>query len=376
MKKQITAVALMLLILSVSALFANSQDVSGMAKTNLRSANMYMGQKNYEKAQPMYEAVLEEYPNNLEALQNLGGIVYEVHNDYKRTYELYTQAIDAIDVLMGEYEAMKMEDEKAAKKFYKKYIQKAQLDEARENMIKLKASCWVKLYNIALNTYKEDKTQEALDLFVELDALAPDSVKTIAMIATSYSKMGDVTNELKYLELAFSKDTTDVKMATRIAGTYFEQKNYETAIKWFEKAMALDVEDINTAFNLALAYSKVDNNEKAYEYFLKVKDLEPTNAENYKNASVYADKLGKTDEALELLKQALEIDPEDTKNLQYLCVNLMRLERYEEVVTYAEKWYNADNSSKAAVQLLVAASVKLNDEPLRKKYTAILQGMK
>lgn len=376
MKKQITAVALMFLILSVSALFANSQDVSGMAKTNLRSANMYMGQKNYEKAQPKYEAVLAEYPKNLEALQNLGGIFYEVHNDYKQSYELYSQAIIVIDELMAEYEALKVEDAKAAKKYYKKYIKKQKLDQARENMIKLKASCWVKLYNIALNTYKEDKTQEALDLFIDLDALAPDSVKTIAMIATSYSKLGDTTNELKYLEIAFAKDTTDVKMATRIAGTYFEQKNYETAITWFEKAMVLDESDINTAFNLALAYSRVDNNEKAYEYFLKVKDLEPNNADNYKNASVYADKLGKTDEALNLLKQALEIDPEDTANLQYLCVNLMRLERYEEVVTYAEKWYNADNSSKAAVQLLVAAAVKLDNTTLRDKYTTILQGMK
>lgn len=375
MKKQIITLSLTVLLLCGGVIYGYSQDVAGMGKTNLRSANMYMGQKNYEKAQSFFEKVLEDYPDNINALRDLGGIYFQIEGDYQKSFDLYTRALEAIEAVYDEYHELESSDPKAAKKFKKKYIVKAKLEDTKELILKLRSSCWVKLYNVALTSYKEDKTQEALDQFKALLAIAPDSVKTISMLANTYAKMGDTENEMKYLILSYEKTPQDYKLVNRIAGTHFEQENYQDAIAWYLKAEQLKPQSIDPLFNIAVAYSKLKNDEKAYEYFIKVKDLEPGNADNYKNASVYADKLGKTTEALELLKQAIELDPDDTANLQYLCVNLMRQEKYEDVLTYAVKWYNADTTSKAAVQLIVAAASKLNDEPLRKKYTGILQKM-
>ncbi len=75
-----------------TSLLAVSQELSAQGKKNLRSANIHLGGERYEKAMPLYEEVLAENPNQIDALNNLAAIYYD-HNNRRTGSELYVKSV-------------------------------------------------------------------------------------------------------------------------------------------------------------------------------------------------------------------------------------------------------------------------------------------
>ncbi|MDO9578790.1 MAG: tetratricopeptide repeat protein [Candidatus Cloacimonadales bacterium] len=391
--KKVILTGLAILVIGSVSLFAASQDLTAEGNKNLRSANLHLREGRPEKALPFYELVLEDNSHNIEALNKMAGIYYDFNFDYKKAIAIYTNVLVEIDEVYAEYNTLMQTDEKAAKKFHKKYIKNIKLDDINERIPKLMQICWVKLFLDAQTDTQNDSLQSALDKFLYVLEIAPDSVKTLKMIAFVYSKMGDEVQSLNYMEKVAEKDTLDDIVRTQIGNTNFENGNYEAALKWYKAAAQINPESVDNYFNMALAYNKLKDQENTLISYEKVLKFEPDNLDalifaseiyeklgnkeqslayletalqQYKkilesdpdNIDVLAyssniyEKLGNMDESIKCLKKAVDLDPQNINWISYLTYTLTREKRYAEALVYAKKWLELVPNSEEAVNYI------------------------
>ena len=372
---KLTVIIAILVIISNYA-FSDPINLSGKSKTDFRSANMYANQKIFEKALPLYLSVLEENPDHIESLEKVAAIYFDVNHDYFKANEYYQKAIDSIKTLLAKYEELKKTDPGAAKKFYKKNIKKMKLDDKLKISEKFKISCWSHIFVDAKTKFDNKAYDDAIAELNKLLEIAPDSVKTMKLIAYSYREKGDNDSTLKYLQDAAKIDSTDTNVIDMIAGIYFTKKEFEKAAEWFKKEAALKPDNPDNYFNIGSCYFNLNDNENALKAYSKVVELDSTNIDAAINAYNSANKLKKDNEAVRFLKIVVDNDPNNKDNLSILCYKLFQMKKYDDVIIYAERWHNLDNSSKEAVQLVYQAATALGNKELEKKYAQILRGLK
>ncbi len=416
------------MILSAVILSAEGfQDLTSEGKKNLRSANMHLGGQRIEKALPLYLEVVEENPNNIEALKNVAGIYFDYKNDYYAASDYFERTILAIDKELAEYEKLISENPKKEKKYRKKM---EPLEEDRVNMVILKASCWSKLfvkaqtefllandfYNLQPQTLDltdqnnimtingmlkkimadtinvetlatEPVTVEAvsepfdnliaqsISEFEDLYEFAPDSVQTLKMLSYAYNVSKDDEKSLEYLIKVAELDKTDVLVRQQIANSFFSMGNFEEALQWFQSAAEIDPENTDSFFNMGVTLEKLKDTEGAFNAFAKVVELDPSNLDAILHASNLSAKIGKKDESIEYLKMAIELDPGNINYLSFISYSFYQAEEYEDCITYAKKWYEADNTAKEAAQLVYQSAKTLGNTELEKEYETILRDM-
>ncbi|MCK4653962.1 MAG: tetratricopeptide repeat protein [Candidatus Cloacimonetes bacterium] len=359
MKRTFKVMVIILVLSSFTCLLlGSSQNLTAEGKRNLRSAKMHLSGQRYEKALPLFEAVLDENPHHIEALESVAGIYYDVKKDYNNAQKYYTKTIEEINSIFAEYEDLKKTDEKAAGKFYKKNIKKEKLEDKLDQVTKLNSSCWTKMFLFAQELFDNEEIDKAIIQFEALYEIAPDSSKTLKMLAYAYNKKEDNEKSLEYMIRAAELDINDDIARTQIANTLYEKGEYEKSIEWYKKAAEINSQNIDNHFNMALAYSKLKNNEGAYEAFKKVVEINPDNLDAILNISNYAAKTGNIDESINYLKKAVEIDPENTDIISFLSYKLAQEKKYEELLKYAEIWHKLDPTSTEAQQLINLAKQK------------------
>lgn len=340
-----------IMALSISSLFAESQVLSAEGKKNLRSGNMHLVGQRYEKALPLFEEVLEENPHNIEALQYIGAINYDVKRNYFVAHDYYKKANEEIQAILDEYEELNKIDAKKAKKFYKKQIKGPKFNKSYEdNAIHMKG-CWINIFKKGQSLYKAEAYDETIEKFTALLEIGPDSLKTLKMIANTYLKQEKSEKAIEYLSLIAEKDQSDISTREQIASIYFNSEKFEDSITWYEKASEIEPNSPDNYFNTAICYSKLDNDEKAFELFAKTVEVDPTNLDAIINASNKAAAIENSPEQIKYLKMAIEIDAENATYISFLCYKLVKEKQYEELLKYSSKWLELVPDSDEAKQL-------------------------
>ena len=371
--------SIVLLVLSGS-LFAASQELTADGKKNLRSANMHLGGQRYEKALPLYEAVIEENPHNIVALEKAGSIYYNIKKDYLKARSRFITAIQEINNIYAEYEELKKTDEKAADKFYKKQIKKAKLDEILEQLDQFKDSCFIQLINAGKVKLKEEDYNGAIQIFTDVINVIPDSTISYRLMALSYEKLEDTENSIIYFRKTAELDPTDIIARQKLANYYFNAQNYEEAGKMYMEAAEFEPENPDNFYNAGLAFMNAKKDTLAYNAFIESNKLSPTNMDILVTLSNLALKMDNNDESTRYLQEAVDLDKEDGKvdNPDYittLCYKLYGMKRFDELLKYAELWFETDPSSIQAVQMLYNAAKELNNKKLMSKYEKIYKKM-
>ncbi len=137
MKSNIGLIVILVAVM-ITSLFAQDVNLSMEAKKNLRSANMYFGQRNFEKSHEFYNKVLEEDPAFLDVfelaeLSNYTYLLYDIDEDYKKSYHFAGKVVALCQSIMDEYNSLLESDEKEAKKYYKSNIKKQNVEEVMDN---------------------------------------------------------------------------------------------------------------------------------------------------------------------------------------------------------------------------------------------------
>jgi tetratricopeptide (TPR) repeat protein len=156
---------------------------------------------------------------------------------------------------------------------------------------------------------------------------------------------------------------------------YYIKGNYTEAIKYFEKVKTLTPTNIDNLMNLSAAYYEEKNYAKALEVTQLAMELDPASIELLDNAKNIALMMDKKDLATTYLirlidRRSVEDDFND------ICALLNEKQDYAELIKYAEKWYQWDNTNKFAVQYVILGAVQTNNKPLQTKYENILKNIK
>jgi tetratricopeptide (TPR) repeat protein len=373
--KKVILTGILLLIL-VAGVQAELQDVSGMAKTDLRSANNYYRQKVFDKALNFYLSVLEANPYHIESLYNVGGIYYEIEQDYETAYKYYSRTLGAIDSLYAEYESIKAKDEKEGKKYYKKYIQKEDIEDKHDKSVLLLANCWTYMYQDGFEKYQEEKYEQALEHLTKLYELAPDSVLTVKMIANSHMLLENSEEAIKYYQKAFELEPDNEKNAQLIANKYYQLEDMENAVKWYQIASEIAPENPDNYYNMGVCYTTLEQKEEALAMFARTLEYEPENIDAIFNAKIIAQQLGDMDAYLQYAEMEFEINGYTADNLKVFCYQLNSLEAYEAVLKYGKKWAELAPNDPAPYQLMFLAANKLGRKQLAEEYQKKLQEIK
>ncbi len=363
-----------------TSLLAASQDISAQGKKNLRSANMHLGGNRYEKALPLYELVLEENPNHIDALNNVAAIYYDMKGDYPKAREYFIRLIDVINSVYAEYEEIKQSDEKAAKKFYKNNIKKLKLEAMLESVEQFKDNCITKMVNEGKLKIQTEEFEAAIEIFTNIAEIVPDNTITYRLMALCYEKLDDMENSRNYFIKTAELDSTDVFAKQKVASLYYNEGNFIESGNWYLEAAKNEVENPDNYYNAGLAYKNADNDSLSYGAFQKALEYDPENMNIIVTLSNIALSLKDNEASTMYLQKAVDTDDADgtIENPVYvttLCYKLYGLKRFDELIKYAEMWHNLDNSSKEAVQMLYNASKELNNKELMDKYNKMYKDM-
>ena len=363
-----------------TSLLAISQDLSVQGEKYLRSANMHLGGNRYEKALPLYEQVLEENPNHIDALNNIAAIYYDNEGNYAKAREYFIRLIDVINSVFAEYDEIKQTDEKAAKKFFKKNIKKHKLEDMLESVIQFRDNCFTQLVNSGKLKIQSEEYNDAIEIFTNIAEIVPDSTITYRLMALCYEKLDDMENSRNYFIKTAELDPTDVFAKQQVASLYFNEENFTESGYWYLEAAKNDAENPDNYYNAGLAYKNAGNDSLAYNAFQKALEYDPENISLAVTLSNIALSLKDNKASTMYLQKAVEIDEADgtVDNPIYvttLCYKLYGLKKFDELIKYGEMWHSFDRSSKEAVQMLYNASKELNNKELMTKYNKMYQEM-
>lgn len=363
-----------------TSIFAISQDLSAQGKKNLRSANMHLGGKRHQKALPLYEQVLEENPNHIDALNNMAAIYYDITKDYIKAREYFIRLIDVINTVFAEYEELNETDEKAAKKYYKANIKKPKLEKMLKSVEQFKDNCFTQMVNNGKLKIQAEEYEAAIDIFNNIAEVIPDSTITYRLMALCYEKLDDMENARKFFIKTAQLDPSDIYAKQQVASLYFNSENFLESGNWYLSAAENDPESADNYFNAGVAYKKAKKDSLAYEAFQKALEFDPENMNIIITLSNIALSLKDNEASTMYLKQAVDLDAADgtIDNAMYvttLCYKLYGLKKFDTLIKYGTMWYELDNSSQEAVQMLYNASKEINDKALMDKYSKIYQEM-
>ncbi|NQT65541.1 MAG: tetratricopeptide repeat protein [FCB group bacterium] len=355
------------------SLLAVSQDLSVQGNKNLRSANMHLGGNRPEKALPLYELVLEENPNQIDALNNIAAIYYDIQGDYIEAREYFIRLINVINSIYAEYEEIKQTDEKAANKFFKENIKKPKLEKMLESVIKFRDNCFTQLVNSGKLKIQSEEYNDAIEIFTNIAEIVPDSTITYRLIALCYEKLDDLENSRNYFIKTAELDPTDVYAKQQIASLYFNEEKFIESGNWYLEAAKNDAENPDNYYNAGIAYKNAGNDSLAYNAFKKVLELDPENISIAVTLSNIALSLKDNIASTMYLQKAVEIDLVDgtvdnTVYVTTLCYKLYGLKKFDELIKYGEMWRELNPLSKEAIQMLYNASKELNNKELMSKY--------
>lgn len=364
-----------ILIVLIAAVAADIQDLSGIGNKNLRSANNYYRQKIYEKAMPFYQQVIEENPYHVETLYNMAAIYYEEDKNYTTAYSFYKRTLEAIQKVYAEYAQLQETDNKEAKKYHKKYIEKEDLDKKEEMAKLLLSNSWKYLYKKGYDHYVAEEYDLAIMELEKLYELAPDSVLTIKLLGNSNLIMNNTETAISYFKQLVELQPEDEKNAQLIANQYFQLDQKDKAVQWYEKAAEINPEDPDNYFNMGICYTNLEEPAKAMGMFTKTLEYDPTNLDAAFNAKVIAQQLKDYDSFLKFSEMEFEINGYDAESLKIFCYQLNSLELYDAVLKYGEKWAELAPKESAPISLMFVAAKKSGNKELQKKYQTQLQNL-
>jgi len=372
---KVLIVSIILIILTCS-LISVEQKFSAQDKATFKGAKIHRKDGRYEKALPMFEKLLMNYPENLQVNYNISLCHYFSEN-FLEANKFFEKVIALANPFLEEINAEYSDNPKKAEKEIKNFNKEIDKKFSLEKIQQFKTSIYQKLYNNIYEQYKNEAYDKVVELASELLEIAPDSSTVHVFILKSYETKKDSSNAQKTRIRISELEPENFDLKMQIANHYYNIEDFENALNWYSKALELDENNTGVLFTMGLCYEQSDKPEKALETFEKIIEIDPENIDAIYNSRVFAAKLKLNDKKLKYWKMEMDLakDSPDIQDLSYLCYELYQNEMFDDVLKYADTWFNNDNTSKEAVQLLYQSAKNTGNKDLEEKYEKIYKEM-
>ncbi|MDZ4181781.1 MAG: tetratricopeptide repeat protein [Candidatus Cloacimonadaceae bacterium] len=348
--------------LLISACAAPRQKLSPQANVNLKTANVYYAQQNVEEALKYYNLVLKDNPLHVIALRRVSDInMYNGERNADQAVQLYKAAY------LG-YASVIKTTEGFAK------LKEQDYADIRE-MKKRKDSCWARIFKIAEDEYTDGNTRRAMEIFELAAELNPDRIEPLIKLKVIHQvDLKDDAKAEEILKKIYDKDPNNSLLLQEMGIFYLNKKEYETALTYLNKVKATEPSNINNLMNISFCHFELGQYQQALDNTRIVLTLEPKNTDALADGKYIAYKLNDNALALNFLKQLLAIRDND-KDYQEISFLLNEMKNYADLIVYAEKWYNYDDTNIDAVRLVILGAQQLKNKSLETKYQNILKKM-
>ncbi|MDP2173362.1 MAG: tetratricopeptide repeat protein [Candidatus Cloacimonadaceae bacterium] len=349
--------------LLISACAAPRQKLSAQANVNIKTANVYYAQQNVAEALKYYNLVLEDNPDHVIALRRVSDInMYNAERNPEQALQLNKSAFEGYARVIKTTEGFsKLTEEDFA--------------DIRD-MKKRKDSCWARIFKIAEDEYIAGNTREAMEIFELAATLYPDRIEPLIKLKVIHQvDLKDDAKAEEILQKIYAKDPENIVLLQELGIFYLNKIEHETALTFLNKAKVKEPRNTNNLMNISYCHFELSQYQQAMDNTMIVLSFDPKNYDALTDAKYIAYKLNDNELALSFLKQLLAIRDND-KDYQEISFLLNEMKRFEDLVTYGEKWHNYDETSKDAVQLVILAAQKLKNKTLETKYVNILKKMK
>lgn len=383
MKKYLPVLVVIVTILfSGCSVFGGNDSLSPKAKRALRNGNIYFAQKNLKKARIFMNEVLNEYPENIEANKKMADIFFsDAENNESKEFEFYLKAFDKYKFVhdsLKHFERSEMTQNQ--RRWYKDSAKKITSIYAR---ILKKANGMYKDYSDKQKSAEpytiveaKEKLTNIKSYYYKLTELNPkdDKAFKFLVIITNNEKIElqnnnvdeTVINEIDVEMLGLLKKVAEINSdkideVAQYAKQLFILKKYEEAVEEFNKIIAIDKYNVDFYDYLSASYDELGNTQAAFDNMINANEVIPENTTILGYLIYYAQKLENTEAFETYSKERIEIEA-SPKNLQAYCLHLYKVKKYEELLTYAEKWFAVDKKNITAAQFAVGAAQKTRNK--------------
>ena len=360
MKKVLFLLTALLLVLTACS--TARQKLSPQCNVNLKTADVYYSQENVDQAEIYYLKVLEDNPDHVIALRRLGDIsLFKAENFTAREVEFYEDAFEYYSKAISVTEN------------FPELTNQDRID--LRDMRKRKERAWARIYMAAEKEKEAGNTQKAKEIFELAHKLEPDRPEPMIQLKNIY--LVDIKDEVKaeqILKQLLQKDPDKLEYLLEMGTFYYNKGNYAEAVKYFDHARVQNPTNVDNLMNIYACYYELKDYEKAMIATKTALEIEPNNLDLLENARSIADQMNDLDQSIEYLKRILDIRPnEDTYSI--LAAHLMQKQDWQQLIKYAEEWYNWDTTNKIAVEYIIWAAQQSGNRLLATKYSEIKNKM-
>lgn len=272
---------------------------------------IYLGQKNYQKAEELLKRALEIKPQFLEGRLNLARFYY-LKEDYARAIGLAKGVLEkepknylASDYLgtfyfkKGEYATAERYYQKAIAlnpyyiplwldlhTFYKSLGEDEEAKKVREKIRKIDRYSLAELYfNEANALMDENKLDEALTCINKAFEINHGNGGYYNTRGVILRRKGDYTGALYNFKQALRISPANWEVYSNLGNLFAVRKDFPAAEKYFKKSVSLNKAFADGYFNLGLLYFERENFKEAENFFKKAISLNPSHtlAKEYLN---------------------------------------------------------------------------------------------
>jgi len=357
------SIVVLAFVLLITACAGPRQKLTPKANVALRTANMYYNQKIIEDAEKNYMIVLEDRPDHAEALSRMGRICYARAEQLPGlALENYTQSFDYVSRSIESFNSFDP-------------ITEADRREIKE-LTDLRTSAWTRIFQIAEKERVDGNTKEAISIYQQLIEMDSERDEPLRMLYEVYREDASKTELAEQtLMQIYERNPEDIDVLKNL-GAYFynEKEDFSQALEYYERAKEKDPTDVNTLHLIGVCQYKLEMYEEALASWQRVLSIEPQNTDALYDAKSAAQKLSNNELALEYMKKLLALH-EGEEELREITFLLAEMNRPEEMITMAEKWYELDPTCKDAVLMIINGAKATKNKTLETKYSNIYKDM-
>lgn len=227
-----------------------TKDLFSLAKTCIK-------EKKFEDAKNYYKLILDNEPENLEALY-MSGFLYMKNNLYKKALEYFNKFINLKNDNPFVYEYMGIMDAEKRTEYFNKAI------EINDNT-KIEKKDYSRYIYIAFKTYEFGEYDIALNYSNYIYNVRQIN-GIINLLGCIYYRKGDYDRALSlFHDLNFIYEKSNIYILCNISSCYRKKNSNNMAIRYLEKAKEIDDNNKLIYYNLGSIYTDMGNKKSALE---------------------------------------------------------------------------------------------------------------
>lgn len=294
-------------------------------------ADVYDDYEEFEKVFDCLKLILDEDPNNEEALYKIC-FWTDFTGRNEESIRLHQKIID--DFPYNELAWFNLAAAYQGLKLYEKAIEAYQfavtIDEKFDYAYRNMGDAYIRIR----------KYREAIEVLERVTELSKPESLILEAIGHCYDKMSNFAQARFYYRKASHMNREDSKLYYKIASTYFHEEQFETACKQLENA--LKIHRLQPEYNLLMGECKLQLGfyKDAVQYFLNVVSARPRNSSGWEALIRCLYKIELFDEALLQVQAALKMTKGKPLFIYYQSAILFASGKPKEALLYLERALN------------------------------------